>query len=172
MGTRGRLMLLSPSTSPPLPTIPLVVMDTTSMVLATLTSTGAPRVFTRGRLMPLSPTTSPPLPTTPQVATDTTSTVPATLTSTGAPRVFTRGMPLVPATSTWTATTATGTTARTPSTVSRSTATTPMSTRTVTDTEALSGHAKEHENVPVVRLRLLLKAAHPYYSNRNTMIIL
>merc|ERR1711902_486310 len=116
---------------------------------------------TRGRLMPLSPTTSPPLPTTLLVATDTTSTAPATLTSTGAPRVFTRGMPLAPATRPSTAPTATGTTARTPSTVSRSTATRPTSTRTVTDTEALSGHAKEHENVPVVRLRLLLKAAHP-----------
>merc|ERR1739845_325673 len=98
----------------------LVVMDTTSTVPATLTSTGAPRVFTRGRLMPLSPTTSLPLPTTLLVATDTTSTVPATLTSTGAPRVFTRGRPLAPATRTFTALTATGTTARTPSTVSRS----------------------------------------------------
>merc|ERR1739846_79390 len=145
MGTRGRPSLL---TSPPLPTTLLVAMDTISTVPATLTSTGAPRVFTRGRLMPLSPSTSPPLPTIPLVVMDTTSTAPATLTSTGAPRVFTRGMPLVPATSTWTVTTATGTTARTPSTVSRSTATTPMSTRTVADTEALSGHAKEHENVP------------------------
>merc|ERR1719499_287694 len=89
------------------------------------------------------------------------STAPATPTSTGAPRVSTRGMPLAPATRPSTAPTATGTTARTPSTVSRSTATRPTSTRTVTDTEALSGHAKEHENVPVVRLRLLLKAAHP-----------
>merc|ERR1711878_138586 len=135
--------------------------DTTSMAPATLMSTGAPRVSTRGRLMPLSPTTSPLLPSTPLVATDTTSTAPATLTSTGAPRVFIRGMPLAPATSPSTAPTATGTTARTPSTVSRSTATRPTSTRTVTDTEALSGHAKEHENVPVVRLRFLLKAAHP-----------
>merc|ERR1719264_1865771 len=162
-------MPLSPTTSPPLLTTPLVATDTTSTVPATLMSTGALRVFTRGRRSPL---TSPLLPTTPLVVMDTTSTAPATLTSTGAPRVFTRGTPLVPATSRWTATTATGTTARTPSTVSRTTATTPMSTRTVTDTEALSGHAKEHENVPVVRLRLLLKAAHPYYSNRNTMIIL
>merc|ERR1719323_2360595 len=108
-------------------------------------STGAPRDSTRGRLSLL---TSPLLPTTLPVATDTTSTAPATLTSTGAPRVFTRGMPLVPATRPSTAPTATGTTARTPSTVSRSTATRPTSTRTVTDTEALSGHAKEHENVP------------------------
>merc|ERR1712088_471370 len=147
----------------------LVAMDTTSTVLATPMSTGAPRVFTRGRLNLL---TSLLLPTTLLVDTDTTSTAPATLMSTGAPRVFTRGMPLAPATRPSTAPTATGITARTPSTVSRSTATRPMSTRTVTDTEALSGHAKEHENVPVVRLRLLLKAAHPYYSNRNTMIIL
>merc|ERR1739836_333418 len=72
--------------------------DTTSMVLATRMSTGAPRVFTRGRPSLL---TSPPLPTTPLVAMDTTSTVLATLTSTGAPRVFTRGrlMPLSPTTS-------------------------------------------------------------------------
>merc|ERR1712027_216797 len=136
----------------------LVAMDTKSTAPATLTSTGAPRVFTRGRLSLL---TSPLLPTTLLVAMDTTSMAPATLTSTGAPRVFTRGMPLVPATRPSTAPTATGTTARTPSTVSRSMATRPTFTRTVTDTEALSGHAKEHENVPVVRLRLLLKAAHP-----------
>merc|ERR1711944_222350 len=62
-------------------------MDTTSTVLATLMSTGAPRVCTRGRLSLL---TSPLLPTTPLVAMDTTSMVPATLTSTGAPRVCTR----------------------------------------------------------------------------------
>merc|ERR1719461_2202172 len=141
-----------------LPTTLLVATDTTSTAPATLTSTGAPRVFTRGRLSLL---TSPLLPTTLLVATDTTSTAPATLTSTGAPRVFTRGMPLAPATRPSTAPTATGTTARTPSTVSRSMATRPTFTRTVMDTEALSGHAKEHENVPVVRLRLLLKAAHP-----------
>merc|ERR1711956_39953 len=97
--TRGRLMPLSPTTSLPLPTTPLVATDTTSMVPATLTPTGAPRVFTRGRLMPLSPTTSLLLPTTPLVAMDTASTVPATLMSTGALRVFTRGRPLVPATS-------------------------------------------------------------------------
>merc|ERR1719229_2012833 len=83
--TRGRL---SPLTSPLLPTTPLVAMDTTSMVPATLMSTGAPRVCTRGKLSLL---TSPLLPTTPLVAMDTTSTVPATLTSTGAPRVCTRG---------------------------------------------------------------------------------
>merc|ERR1712024_105136 len=126
-------------------------MDTTSMAPATPMSTGAPRDSTRGRL---SPATATPLllPTTLLVATDTTSTAPATLTSTGAPRVFTRGTPPAPATSPSTALIATGITARTPSTVSR-----PTSTRTVTDTEALSGHAKEHENVPVVRLRLLLK---------------
>merc|ERR1712038_277498 len=109
---------------------PLVVMDTTSTVPATPTSTGAPRDSTRGRLSPL---TSPLLPTTPLVATDTTSTAPATLMSTGAPRVFTRGRPLAPATRTCTAPTATGTTARTPSMVSRSMDTRPTSTRTVTD---------------------------------------
>merc|ERR1712020_780466 len=76
--------------SPPLPTTPLVATDTTSTVPATLTSTGAPRVFTRGRLSLL---TSPLLPTTLLVDTDTTST--------GAPRVCTRGrlMPLSPTTS-------------------------------------------------------------------------
>merc|ERR1712072_417678 len=79
-----------------------------------------------------------------------TSTAPATRTSTGALRVFTRGMPLAPATSMWTVTTAMGTTARTQSMESRSTATTPMSTRTEKDTEALSGHANEHENVSVL----------------------
>merc|ERR1711974_595100 len=103
-------------------------------------STGAPRVFTRGRLSLL---TSPLLPTTLLVDTGTTSTAPATPMSTGAPRVFTRGTPLAPATRPSTAPTATGTTARTPSTVSRSTATRPTSTRNETDTEALSGHAKE-----------------------------
>merc|ERR1712165_694900 len=76
--------------SPPLPTTLLVAMDTTSMVPAILTSTGAPRVCTRGRLTLL---TSLLLPTTPLVATDTTSTVLATLMSTGAPRVCTRGRP-------------------------------------------------------------------------------
>merc|ERR1712241_1130355 len=75
----------------PLPTTLLVAMDTTSMVLATLTPTGASRVFTRGRLMPLSPTMNLPLPTTLLVAMDTTSMVLATLTPTGAPRVSTRG---------------------------------------------------------------------------------
>merc|ERR1712117_152645 len=157
--------------------------DTTSMAPATLTSTGAPRVFTWGipQVWPrlLLRVQEPPGSShggyhkygpgysyeyrSPQGLHmgDTTSMAPATLTSTGAPRVFTRGMPLVPATRLSTAPTATGTTARTPSTVSRSMATRPTFTRTVTDTEALSGHAKEHENVPVVRLRLLLKAAHP-----------
>merc|ERR1712241_1136005 len=85
--TRGRPSLL---TSPLLPTTPLVAMDTTSTVPATLTSTGAPMVCTRGRPSLL---TSPLLPTTPLVATATTSTVPATLMSTGAPRVCTRGRP-------------------------------------------------------------------------------
>merc|ERR1719411_1838498 len=123
----------------PLPTTPLVAMDTTSTALATPMSTGAPRDSTRGRPGLL---TSPLLPTTLLVATDTTSTAPATLTSTGAPRVFTRGTPLVPATRPSTAPTATGTTARTLSTVSRSMATRPTSTRTVTDTEALSGQQR------------------------------
>merc|ERR1719323_1140725 len=61
--------------SPPLPTIPLVATDTTSMAPATRMSTGAPRVFTRGKLSRL---TSPLLPTTPLVDMDTTSTAPAT----------------------------------------------------------------------------------------------
>merc|ERR1719245_2894232 len=142
----------------PLPTTQLVATGTTSMVLATRTSTGAPRVFTRGRLSLL---TSLLLPTILLVAMDTTSMAPATLMSTEAPRDSTRGMPLAPAIRLSTALTATGTTARTPNTGSRSTAMGPTSTRTGTDTEALSGHAKEHENVPVVRLCLLLKAAHP-----------
>merc|ERR1712098_776677 len=74
----------------------------------------------------------------------------ATLIPTGAPRVFTRGKPLARATSTWTDMTAMDTTARTPSTVSRLMATMPTSMRTGRDTEALLGHAKKYENVPVV----------------------
>merc|ERR1719229_1242855 len=147
--TRGRLSLL---TSPLLPTTLLEDTVTTSMAPATLMSTGAPRVSTRGRLMPLSLLTSLLLPTTLLVVMDTTSMAPAILMSTGAPRNCTRGMPLAPALRLSTAPTATGTTARTPNTGSRSTAMRPTSTRTVTDTEALLGHAKEHENVPVVIL--------------------
>merc|ERR1719367_1753771 len=98
----------------------------------------------------LSPTMSLHLPITLLVGMDTTSTVPATHTSTGALRVFTRGMPLATVTSTWTVMTAMDTTARTQSMESRSKATMPMSTRTEKDTEALSGHANEHENVSVV----------------------
>merc|ERR1719188_461062 len=147
--TRGRPMPLSPTMSPPLPTILLVAMDTTSMVLATHIPIGAPRVCTRGRPMPLSPTMSPPLPTILLVAMDTTSMVLATLTPTGAPRVCTRGMSLAAATSMWIVMTAMDTTVRTQSMVSRLTATMPMSMRTERGTEALSGHAREYENVPV-----------------------
>merc|ERR1712020_653596 len=49
--SRGRLSM-SPPMPLPLPTILLAVMDTTSMVPATPTPTGPPRVSTRGRLSP------------------------------------------------------------------------------------------------------------------------
>merc|ERR1719229_1514272 len=102
------------------------------------------------------------------VATDITSMVKATLTPTGAPRVFTRGKPLATATSVWTDMTAMDTTARTPSMVSRLMATMPMSMRTARGTEALLGHAKKYENVPVViKCTLFCKVATHVYENRE-----
>merc|ERR1712038_571127 len=174
--TKGRPMPLSPTMSLLLPIIPLVAMDTTSMVQATLTPTGAPRVCTRGRQItivttvtttrgrpkPQSLTMSLPLPTTPLVAMDTTSMVQAILTPIGAPKVFTRGKPLATATSMWTDMTAMDTTARTPSMVSRLMATMPTSMRTARCTEALLGHAKKYENVPVVIKCTLLCKVTPH----------
>merc|ERR1712018_661951 len=155
--TRGRLS--AASTATPMVLMPMMATSMwrgtrmTVMVMAT----------TRGRLSPAMPLPSLP---TPLVATATTSTVLATPTPIGLPRVFTRGRPLAPATSRLSVATATATTARTPSTVLRSMATTPRSTRLVMDTtlntttdsrtKALQGHAKEHENVLVTVLRLLL----------------
>merc|ERR1711884_329605 len=63
-------------------------MVTTSMVPATPTLTGPPRVSTRGRLSPATPL---PLPTTQLAVMDTTSMLPATPTLRGPPRVSTRG---------------------------------------------------------------------------------
>merc|ERR1712117_491743 len=128
---------------------------TTRAALATLTSTGPPRVSIRG-----PPTATPlPLPTTPLAATATASTAPATLTSPGPPRVSTRGRPLAPATRLLSVLTATATTARTPSTMSRSPATTVMSTRgamattlpSTTDStfKRFRAMQMEHENVLV-----------------------
>merc|ERR1712113_390561 len=62
--TRGRL---SPATPLLLLTTPLEATATTSMVPATLTPTGAPRVFTRGRLSPAS--TATPMVSMPMMAT-------------------------------------------------------------------------------------------------------
>merc|ERR1712147_410052 len=78
----------SPLTAPPLLTTPLVVMDTTSTDLATLTLTGAPRVFVSTRGLPslelsllsvevfLVPAL--PVPTSPSTVTSTTGTASGT----------------------------------------------------------------------------------------------